>query len=255
MSNKKKYIKSSSEVTGAAIGGVLGILAGPAGSVIGGAAGVLIGKGINELLERFLSSNEKLRVVSATEYSIIKIKERIDNGEKIRKDDYFEKINGRSKAEEIFEGVLIKCKCQYQEKKIKYISNIYANSVFNESIKSEDINQILDTVEKLTYRKICILKFCKENIDSTSFNIRDTDYRENYEFGSNLKLELLLQDFMDLYNIGIVERKDETTMLYFGDVHPSVMGLSNIGNIYFDLLGAKDIAEMEYQEIVNLLTT
>ena len=251
---KKEYLKSGNEVTGATIGGFIGALGGPVGSIIGGAAGVLISKTLNELMERFLSHNEQSRVISSAEHSINIIKKRIDAGDKIREDDFFDTTNNRSKAEEIFEGTLIKSKNQYQEKKIPYISNIFANSVFSEKIKSEDINQILDTTEKFTYRKICVIKFCKDNIDIGFSSIRDSDYRDNYDLDQSFELPLLLQDFMDLYNLGIISRSDGTTMLDISDVHPKIMSLTSIGQIYFELLGAQDIPPDDYQKIIHQLS-
>src|SRR5690606_38389992 len=125
------YLKLGSEIAGGAVGGAIGLVGGPAGAIIGGGAGVIVSKGLIELTERFLSNRESIRASAAAAYSIMAINDRIEAGEEQRNDGFFDPINGRSKAEELFEGVLIKCKNEYQEKKIKFISSIYSNTVFD----------------------------------------------------------------------------------------------------------------------------
>ena len=54
-----------------------------------------------------------------------------------------------------------------------------------------------------------------------------------YETGSeevSLDLELLLQDFMDLSDLGLIERNDSTAMIDIADVNPNIMQLSTIGD-------------------------
>jgi len=253
-----EYLKLGSEIAGGVAGGAIGLIEGPAGAMIGGGAGVIVGKGLAELTERFLSNRETIRASASAAYSITAIDSRIKQGEELRTDDFFDAVNGRSKAEELFEGVLIKCKNEYQEKKIKFISNIYSNTVFETNLSSEDANQILTVSETLSYRKMSILSLMNYKDVVINLDLRNTDYRTNgeYEIGSenmSLDLELLLQDFMDLYNIGLIERKDGTAMIDISDINPNGMQLSTIGQKYYDLMGLKGIETADLSEIIDKL--
>jgi len=259
--DKEKLIeclKTGSEIAGGVVGGAIGLIGGPAGAMIGGGAGVVVSKGLIEITERFLSSRESIRASASAAYSITSIDDRIKQGEELRSDDFFDVMDGRSKAEELFEGVLIKCKNEYQEKKIKFISNIYSNAVFDSNLSAENANQILTVAETLSYRKMSILKLMKYKDTVINLGLRDSDYRTNgeHETGAermSLELELLLQDFMDLCNIGLIERKDSTAMIDISDVNPKGMQLSTIGQKYYDLMGLKDIESTDLDEIIENL--
>ena len=105
-----------------------------------------------------LSEKEQLRVDDSLVFALLKIRENLNNGLNIRQDDFFStNVNFQSKAEEIFEGVITKNKIQYQEKKIKFIGNIYANAAFRDDTSVEELHHILEIADRLTYREICIL--------------------------------------------------------------------------------------------------
>jgi len=253
-----EYLKTGSEIAGGVVSGAIGLIGGPAGAMIGGGAGIVVSKGLIELTERFLSNRESTRASASAAYSIININDRIEKGEELRNDDFFDATDGRSKAEELFEGVLIKCKNEYQEKKIKFISNIYSNAVFDNNLSSENANQILTIAETLSYREMSILTLMNYKDNVINLNLRNTDYRTTgeYETGAedmSLDLKLLLQDFMDLYNIGLIERKDRTAMIDISDVNPNGMQLSTIGQKYYDLMGLKDIESTDLDKIIEYL--
>lgn len=248
------YLKTGSEIAGGIVGGAIGLIGGAAATVIGGGAGVIVGKGLIEITERFLSNRESVRASASAAYSIVSIGKRIQNGEQLRNDDFFDEDYGRSKAEELFEGVLIKCKNEYQEKKIKFISNIYSNTAFDANLSSENANQILNVAESLSYRKLLILKLMKYKDSVTNLGLKEHSYRtQGGTKNISLDLELLLQDFMDLYNLGLIERKDDSAMIDISDVKPNGMQLSNIGQKYYYVMELEDIESEELSEMIALL--
>ena len=250
----KKVIKTSAEITGAIAGGAVGLLGGPAGVIAGGAAGVIVSKSLLEIVDRQISNREEKRVGAVAAYTLIQIDQRLQNNESLRDDDFFSEEHGRKKASELLEGILIKSKSQYQEKKIRFISNIYTNTAFRKDISPEDANQILNAAETMTYRKMCILAFCHvSEEEKNNKNVRDLDYRNNYSPGSDLDLEFLLQDFMDLCSIGVVARSDDTALLDASDVHPKIMELSGIGKLYYQLLGLHELDIDDLEEIFKKL--
>lgn len=157
----KSYLEKGSDITGGAIGGAIGLIGGPAGAILGGGLGVAISLGVKEFINRQLSNRQEVRVAASTVYALNEIRKRVEQGETVRSDDFFDNSTGRSSAEELFEGVLLKCKDQYQEKKIFYISKIFEKTIFDNNISADTANQILSMVESFTYRKLCIISFSK----------------------------------------------------------------------------------------------
>jgi hypothetical protein len=161
-----KLIEIGSKLTGSAIGGTVGSfiglsVAGPPGAIGGAVIGNLLGS-LTEIggdfLHQKLSKKEEIRVGAAFNYTLYKVKQHISDGKEPRKDGFFEsKIDNKSKAEEIFEGILIKSQLQYQEKKIRILSNIFANAAFREDISVEELHHLIRIVDELTYRELCIL--------------------------------------------------------------------------------------------------
>jgi hypothetical protein len=241
----KKLLEIGCEITGAVAGGAIGLIGGPAGALGGGAAGVVVAKGLIEFANRYLSHREQARVGAAAGLTIVSIEDRIKNGQVLRQDNFFEadEIN-RSKAEELFEGILLKCKNEYEEKKISYITKIYEQVAFDTSIKPEHANQVLNTAQQLSYRQLILLAFVGRNEDN-KYQLREISYRDDtLSFTSDL--QFLLQDFVVLERQGLIFRNDDTTILDLADVAPGSMALTLIGQDYYKLLGLSEMPESEF---------
>lgn len=248
---EEKILNLSSEMLGAVAGSVISITTGQVGSLIGGAIGVVLTNGFKEVTNRYLSRREEIRVSSATSISITNIRNRLNQGDKPRGDDFFDnRIYNRSKAEEIFEGVLLKCKSEYEEEKIKYVAKIFENIAFNEAIDPEDANRVLNTVEQLTYRQIKLIAFVGQNKEN-KFKIRATDYRTNEEPAA-ANSTFILQDLVTLDGEAIIERNDNTLIIHVSDIAPGNMVLTEIGSVYYNLLGL-DAMPKEAFDFVKLL--
>ena len=176
-----KLIQTGAEIIGAVVGGAIGLIGGPIFTIGGSVVGVTVSKTIGEFAERLLSNREKARVGASAGLTIIGVQENLDKGIELRQDGFFDsnEIN-RSRAEELFEGILMKCKNEFEEKKIKFISNIYKNVAFDSSINPDNANQILNSVQQFSYRQLSILSLIGQNINN-SFSLRLNDYRDDYE--------------------------------------------------------------------------
>ena len=249
--NSLILIQTGAETFGAVIGGAIGLLGGPVGAIGGSVAGVLISKGLSEFAGKFLSKREQARAGAAAGLTILGVQEKIDNGLVLRQDGFFnfDEIN-RSKAEELFEGILLKCKNEYEEKKIKYISNIYKNVAFDNAINADNANQILNSVQQFSYRQLSIISLVGQNINN-KFLLRENDLRE-IDITLSAEIEFLLQDFFQLNSQGLICRNDNTTMLDISDVTPGIMNLTLIGKDYFNLLNLETMEESEFVYIENL---
>ena len=190
-----KLLQTGAETFGAAIGGAIGLIGGPIGAIGGGALGVLISKGLNEFAERYLSNRQQARVGAAAGLTILGIQHNISAGLELRNDGFLESDDiDRSKAEELFEGILLKCKNEFEEKKISYIANIYKNVAFDSSVNPSNANQVLKSIQQFSYRQLCMLALIGQN-NNNNFSLRSTDYRDNYNAVTN-EIEFLLQDFL-----------------------------------------------------------
>ena len=248
----KNFLKKGSEISGGAIGGAIGLIGGPIGAIAGGGLGVLSAHLMNEIIERSLSDRQKIRIAATTTFLFDGIAKRIKNGEKVRSDDFFDQdVLNRSKAEELFEGTLLKCSNQYQEKKIKYISRIFEETIFEETISAESANQILTIAESLTYRKICLISFYgRRNVDF----LGEILMRDVYSWYPNIKYstdqKLLIQDLFELINLDILD-KGNMMMVSNKDIIPDEINLSEIGLTLYNIMNLREIERSALLTIVE----
>ena len=178
----QQLINCGWEVLGSAGGAAfvvgLGSEVGPSGVIltaIGKVAEITFRTLGQEISERLLSHREQQRVGIALGIMIAEIQRRKKAGEGYRTDGFFdEKDTGRSDAQEVAEGVLLKVQREPEEKKIPYMGLLYSSFPFDSDISVPYANQLIKVAEQLTYRQLCILKLChvKER-----YNLHDGDYR------------------------------------------------------------------------------
>jgi hypothetical protein len=258
----QKRAKMLSEVISRTLAPLVGIaVAGPIGAVAGGVAGTLIKYSLEEFMDRWLTPKEVKRIGTSTEYIIKQINNRLNQGENLNTGLFERKASEISDAEELFEGVLLKCKNQYQEKKLKYMSNIFVSSAFDPNISSIMANQILTVAEGLTYRKLCVLAFYgikDEGCDTTDLMIEPYSWYKNKQFLP--ELEVLKQNIFELMNQGLITN-DNTVTFSSDDILPGKYMLTDIGQIYFKALGLSEIdrhetdfihAELKYRKELGL---
>ena len=113
-----------------------------------------LNNGLRGLLNHFASQRQSKRITDVTEFALNEIRQRLEDGEKLRDDGFFDKTIDRSDAEEVFEDVLLKARDEPQEKKIPYISSLFENGCFNASIDSGTLHFLCKESENLTYRQL-----------------------------------------------------------------------------------------------------
>ena len=154
-----EFIKKGADIAGGATGAALGFLAaGPSGAAAGGAIGAIItqtGTVVADFVERTLSNRETVRAAGAASLSLERIKENMDTGLKPRDDNFFRiRTNYRPKAEELFEAMMLKSKNQYEEHKVHFYANLFANACFEEKLSSDTISWFMLVLDKLTFSHI-----------------------------------------------------------------------------------------------------
>lgn len=232
----QKLINCGAEIAGGAVGGALGFLAGgPVGAAVLGAGGSLAVMALKhigqEASERLLGPREKVRLGGVLAIAAAGIKQRIENGESIRSDGFFdEKPSGRSNAEEVAESVLLKSQREPEEKKIPYMGHLLSNVAFDPLISAEMAHQITKAAEQLTYRQLCILKLA---VVKQAFGLRGKDYREQGSFVK--ELYQVLYECLDLYHRGFMNFGGGVA---FGptDIVPGKMTVQGLGADLFNLM-------------------
>jgi hypothetical protein len=250
-----KQLKLISEIAGSTLAPLIGaIVAGPAGALAGGVAGTLMKRGLQEFMERWLTPKEVKRVGTSAEYIIEHINNRLDKHEELNGKLFTVDENGNSEAEELFDGVLTKCKSQYQEKKLKHIANIFVASVFDKGISSTIANQVLVIAEQMTYSKFCVLAFYGiKNGGLYDVNKMISDPYNYYKHKKFLPdLEIIKQDIFELINFGLISN-DNTAIFSSDDIMPAKFTLTDLGKVYYDLLNLSEINRKETDSIYREL--
>lgn len=254
MSNEKlkTFLKKGAEITGGIVGGAVGLIGGPIGSIAGGGLGVLSAQLIQEIIERSLSNRQQIRIAATSTFIFDGIKKRLDNGETIRNDSFFERsIYDRSNAEELFEGTLMRCANQFQEKKIKHISKIFEETVFRDTISAETANQLLELANSLTYRKLSLISF---------YGRRDSDIngvillRDPYVWYPHINLttneKILTQDLFELINSDLLFNNN-TAMFSNDHILPDKITLTKTGQDLFEIMQLQEIDKNYILNVVN----
>jgi hypothetical protein len=232
----RNLIDSGAEIAGGAVGGALSFLAGdPIGATMSGAGGAVVTSVLryigNEVSERHLGPREKIRIGGVLAIAASEINRRIQRGEKIRDDDFFEEEQkGRTDAAEVLESVLLKSQREPEEKKLPYMGYMLANIVFDREIKAEMAHQITKVAEQLTYRQLCVLKLA---VVKDSFDLKNGDYRGQGSFSK--ELYQILYECLYLSQMGLINFGGEVV---FGptDIAPSNMTVQGLGVDLYDLM-------------------
>ena len=253
--NVKKLIAAGSDIAGAAAGGALGFMAGGPAFVAGASVfGFVVTKVLQDVSARFLSTNEMQRIGATAAIAITQIQERITNGENPRTDDFFDKKEQRSSAEEIFEGTLIAAKNTHEDKKTIYIGNLFANICFESSCSNDEANYHLSVAQSLTYAQFCLLQI---------FSNRDNLFNLNSEYieaaSASYATVAHLQSIHRLIYLGIAVEQvpGEDNYVFVMDIHnirPDCVKLSVIGERLHKLLGLSKIPVNDLREVAKSLT-
>jgi hypothetical protein len=248
-----KYLETGVDIAGGVAGGAIGLIGGPLGAMLGGGLVPLITNGLKEIINRNLAKRENARTAASAAYMLTGIQEKFDSGIQVRQDSFFDNSNGRSSAIELFEGVLLKCKDQYQEKKIKYISKIFEGVIFDSRISSESANQILSMAESFTYRKYSVISFfAQKNVLYNTNELMKDSYESYPDLKFTIELDILKQDIFDLFNVGIIDSNDYA-LNSSKDIMPEKMNLTSLGQELYKLMDLNEIPKEELDQIFKEL--
>ena len=222
----RRLLNSGAEFLGGSAGGAASVaigflVAGPAGAALGGAASVAISMALRrvgaDVTDRLLSPREQSRIGFVLAVATEKIHSRIEQGETLRADGFFEPKHGaRSDAEEVAESVLLKSQREPEEKKLPYMANLLTHIAFDSTTSVHIAHQLIRSAEQLTYRQLCILGLVS-SIDELS--LRQSNYDDQRQFTE--ELGYILYECKDLEDRGLIFIG---TFAGQGQINPDVEG-------------------------------
>lgn len=193
----------------------------------------------SDIISRSLSIKEQSRIGKAFYFALKKINDNATNSKPFRDDD-FSKYSSESlsEASEFLEAVLIDAQKEYQEKKIKFLGNLYANSLFKKEFDKHWLFYFLKLSESLSFRQLCYIAVLKDkpmygldrkvDIQKDSYAIMRADQRyELYqmilpniikgptEFNANIafpiewyNIDWVGEQLFELMNLNEIEQED-----------------------------------------------
>jgi hypothetical protein len=232
-----ELIEGGSDLAGATAGAAIGLLGGPAGALGGAAAGVVVTRVLKrvgaDIKQRILGPREEVRIGAATAYATVAIDGALRSGEIPRQDGFFEpnEDGDRPAAEEVLEGVLIRARDSYEEKKVPLLGIFYASIAFQEAISPAHANHLLELATRLTYRQLVVLAIALD--ESGRARLRPSDYRNDQEALERLGVDgrSLITEIYGLYQQGLLSDAGGAAWISVADVNPRAMRPQGSGHV------------------------
>ena len=201
-----ELIDSGSEFAGAAAGGALGLIGGPPGVLAGAAGGVAVTRVLKrvgaELQLRWLGPRQRERIGGAYGVAWERIRQRAANGETPRSDGFF--TGDRSAAEELLEGVLHAAGESHEERKVRFLGNLYASIAFEPSVGRAYGNYLIRLADRLTFRQlVCLAILAEGSLAPTVAKLAREDPQGIAVFGEELGIELDELSGLGLVGVGV----------------------------------------------------
>jgi hypothetical protein len=137
------------------------------------------------------------------------------------------------------------------------LGNIFANIAFFRGFSAGEANHLLQIVDDLTYRGMCVLALVGRKDELPIGQLREESYSERkgtvlYETIS------ILQEIYRIYNWGLVACRQKSgegyvAILDWTDVAPNRLLLTSVGQRYHHLMGLEEIPEEDIAEVAKYL--
>lgn len=260
----KQLIEAGSDSVGAATGAAIGLIGGPIGVVGGAALGAVFGKVLvkvgSDLKRRFLGPREEMRIGGVMIAAGARIQEKLDRGETPRTDGFFDtpEDSSRPPAEELLEGVLLKARDSFDEKRLDLLGRLYASIAFSD-IAPVHASHLIHLAGDLTYRQLVALGIAGAQTLTKQPLLREGDFRSDEVAKNRLGTGGvgLVTELYELYQKGLIHDANGSAWISVGDVNPGGMRVQGSGSVLFNMmeLGSLVVAELpSFQEFFPLKT-
>lgn len=253
-----ELVESGSELAGAATGAALGLIGGPVAVVGGAVAGAVVGRVLKrvgaEIKQRVLGPREEVRIGATVAFAGAAIEQLTSAGRQPREDGFFEEdASGRIPADEILEGVLVRARDAYEEKKVRLLGILFAKIAFYPEISPAYANYLITLAGRLTYRQLVVMAVAQD--PSNREGLRQSSYRSDSAALQRLGLDgtALITEIYDLYQQGLMSGSDDAAWLSVADVNPVGLRLQGAGSVLAQMMALDTISQEDRAHIYDLL--
>lgn len=163
---KRALVSAGTTALGEAAKFAVSELSFPGAGTLGGLISPVVKSISNDFLQREMSKAENTRLRFVGEKVVSKVQARLDAGDQPRRDDdfYINDDYGQSSASKLLEEMLLKCKQEFEAKKLISYSNFWANICFENGISYEVANSLIAQFSSLSYHQVKLLIYlCNDN--------------------------------------------------------------------------------------------
>ena len=195
-----------------------------------------VGETIADTLDKNMSQQEVIRTNKAYIYFVDKLERNLNQGLQIRNDDFFRSPVGyRKPAEELFEGMLIKARNQYEEAKVEFFSNLYANGCVDPDLSPQMISLFILILDRLSFNHLDLLN---------RFGIlgQESLWQSNDVYTLQKENPLLPTCIEELKNLNLI------TPTFWGD---SPLVITDLGRKFIKSIEFKDIFEFSHNDCIS----
>jgi hypothetical protein len=172
--------------------------------------------------------------------------DRLDSGEGLRKDGFFEKDGPRdSDAEEIFEGILRAACEDHEQRKAERLGELYAHFAFSTQITTAHASYLIELARRLTHQQLLLLGV---------FATEDNGVPSWRSFGGLTHTNVgIVMSILNLAQMGLIVRRDGKPILSFLDINPSEMQTFFNGSILTEAMSLKEARRGELATTLDAL--
>ena len=207
----------------------------------------LLSSMIDELKGRILGVRENKRICEVFNNALNKINLRLEKGDIPRQDESFwvENTVDLSDAKSILEGVLLKARDEYEEKKLPYYSNLIAQMVFDTSWSYQRLNAMIRLFEQLSYRQLQLMALALKNneIETPQWDIKFKRTLNSYAYYD------LFCEVNNLSNLALFHQSETSLTMGLGDKQ----ALSPIGKSMAELMELSSIPQNELDDLNKII--
>jgi hypothetical protein len=252
-------IEGGADLAGASIGAAVGLIGGPELVVGGAAAGVVATRVFrrvgSELHQRLLGPRHRVRVGAAFAVAADTIVSRLDAGEVLRQDGFFEdSTQGRPASDEVLEGVLQAAGAAFEERKIPFLGKLYASVAFDSSVTRPQANFFIAVAERLTFRQVVLLAvIARGDVQPLAADAANGHPPRQLRFSEKLGLEADDLERRGLIGHGPPGDAPEAGARAFveaGRRPVTEVSLTRPGEQIHELMGLRDVSDGARQEVL-----
>lgn len=169
--------------------------------------GPIISVIFSDIADRMLSKSEAGRVCAVSQQIAFKIQQKLDSGAQPRCNDgfYVNDEYEQSSASKLLEETLLKCKQEFEARKLEYYSNFWSNICFDNTESYEDANTVMSQFASLSFQQIKILLY----LNSGRTISLDRWEKYMYRDGVLEPYYILYSDALHLFNLRLAVACEE----------------------------------------------